>query len=148
MMLSLSEAVEKVEALDPAGQDLLRAVLVEAVYKKAPFHKLKRGEDFGSLISSGLVLQIDEPVGVILSGDLEKVRRKLCTYLSRRNENESYYDPDLDRFVDIPKGSQFVSTVTIGTEGTGTSLALEFPDDEITELLDRYGVNRCRGWKS
>ena len=144
MMLSLSEAVEKVEALDPAGQDLLRAVLVESVYKKAPFHKVKRGEDFGALISAGLVLQIDEPAGVVLSGDLEKVRRKLCTYLSRRNDVERYLDEDLNEH-EIPKGSQFVATVTIGG---GSSLALEFPDDEITELLDRYGVNRCRGWKS
>lgn len=147
MMLSLSEAVEKVEALDPAGQDLLRAVLVESVYKKAPFHKVKRGEDFGALISAGLVLQIDEPAGVVLSGDLEKVRRKLCTYLSRRNDVERYLDEDLNEH-EIPKGSQFVASVTIGAEGTGTCLALEFPDDEITELLDRYGVNRCRGWKS
>lgn len=144
MMLSLSEAVEKVEALDPAGQDLLRAVLVESVYKKAPFHKVKRGEDFGALISAGLVLQIDEPAGVVLSGDLEKVRRKLCTYLSRRNDVERYLDEDLNEH-EIPKGSQFVATVTIGG---GSSLSLEFPDDEITELLDRYGVNRCRGWKS
>lgn len=143
-MLSLSEAVEKVEALDPAGQDLLRAVLVESVYKKAPFHKVKRGEDFGALISAGLVLQIDEPAGVVLSGDLEKVRRKLCTYLSRRNDVERYLDEDLNEH-EIPKGSQFVATVTIGG---GSSLSLEFPDDEITELLDRYGVNRCRGWKS
>jgi len=144
MMLSLFEAVEKVEALDPAGQDLLRAVLVESVYKKAPFHKVKRGEDFGALISAGLVLQIDEPAGVVLSGDLEKVRRKLCTYLSRRNDVERYLDEDLNEH-EIPKGSQFVATVTIGG---GSSLSLEFPDDEITELLDRYGVNRCRGWKS
>ena len=144
MMLSLSEAVEKVEALDPAGQDLLRAVLVESVYKKAPFHKVKRGEDFGALISAGLVLQIDEPAGVVLSRDLEKVRRKLCTYLNRRNDVERYLDEDLNEH-EIPKGSQFVATVTIGG---GSSLALEFPDDEITELLDRYGVNRCRGWKS
>jgi hypothetical protein len=144
MMLSLFEAVEKVEALDPAGQDLLRAVLVESVYKKAPFHKVKRGEDFGTLISAGLVLQIDEPAGVVLSGDLEKVRRKLCTYLSRRNDVERYLDEDLNEH-EIPKGSQFVATVTIGG---GSSLSLEFPDDEITELLDRYGVNRCRGWKS
>lgn len=144
MMLSLSEAVEKVEALDPAGQDLLRAVLVESVYKKAPFHKVKRGKDFGALISAGLVLQIDEPAGVVLSGDLEKVRRKLCTYLSRRNDVERYLDEDLNEH-EIPKGSQFVATVTIGG---GSSLSLEFPDDEITELLDRYGVNRCRGWKS
>ncbi len=144
MMLALSEAVEKVEALDLAGQDLLRTVLVEAVYKKAPFHKVKRGEDFGTLISAGLVLQIDDPAGVVLSGDLEKVRRKLCTYLSRRNDVERYLDEDLNEH-EIPKGSQFVATVTIGG---GSSLSLEFPDDEITELLDRYGVNRCRGWKS
>ena len=86
-----------------------------------------------------------DAIAVRLSDDFLKSARKIYTYLNRRNENESYYDPDLGRFVDIPKGSQFVATVTIGG---GSSLSLEFPDDEITELLDRHGVNRCRGWKS
>ena len=42
----------------------------------------------------------------------------------------------------IPKGAQFVAFVSLG----GSSLSLIFPDDEITELLDYYGVNRCKGW--
>lgn len=146
-MKTLKQAVSDVEKLSVDDQRLLRVILSEAVYKKASYHKIKRGESFGDLIAAGFVVPVDDPVGVVLSDDLATVRRKLCTYLSRRNENDSYYDPELDRFVEFPKGAQFTATVTVGTAGSGTSLVLEFPDDEITELLDHYGVNRCRGWK-
>ena len=140
---SLKQAVADVEKLGVDDQRLLRSVLSEAVYKKAAYHKKKRGEDFGGLIAAGFVVQIDEPAGVILSEDLANVRRKLCTYLSRRNEVDHYYDENGDEH-EIPKGAEFTATITIGV---GSELSLAFPDDEITELLDLYGVNRCRRWK-
>lgn len=145
-MRELKNAVAAVEKLVAEDQALLHSVLSEAVYKKAPYHKIRRGECFDALIAADFVVAIDDPVGVIVHDDLAKLRRKLCTYLSRRNEDESYLDENMEEHR-IPKGAQFVATVTIGASGTGTSLVLEFPDDEITALLDQYGVNRCRGWK-
>lgn len=142
-MYDLKNAVAVVESLALDDQRLLRSLLSEAVYKKMPVHKIKKGESFDGLISAGLVIPVDEPIGVVLDPKLEKVHKKLCTYLSRRNEVEHYFDEELVEH-EIPKGSQFVATVTIGA---GSSLSLEFPDDEITALLDQYGVNRCRGWK-
>ena len=141
-MKNLKQVVAAVEELAVPDQQLLRAVLSEALYKKAAFHKIGRSENFDTLIAAGLVEKIDDPPGVILSGELGTVRKKLCTYLMRRNENDSYIDEDgIER--EIPKGSQFTATVTLGGE-----VSLSFPDDEITELLDQYGVNRCRRWMS
>lgn len=142
-MFDLKSAVAVVESLALDDQKLLRSLLSEAVYKKAPFHKIKKGEDLSALMSAGLVVIVDDPAGAVLDPSLDKVRKKLCTYLSRRNEVERYFDEELVEH-EIPKGSQFVATITIGT---GSVLSLEFPDDEITALLDQYGVNRCRGWK-
>ena len=142
-MFDLKSAVAVVESLALDDQKLLRSLLSEAVYKKAPFHKIKKSEDLGALVSAGLVVIVDDPAGAVLDPSLDKVRKKLCTYLSRRNEVERYFDEELVEH-EIPKGSQFVATITIGT---GSVLSLEFPDDEITALLDQYGVNRCRGWK-
>ena len=141
-MYSLSESVALVEKLDINEQRKLRELLSEAVYKKQLIHKKKRGEDFTALVSAGFLVKIDEPDGVILDSNLEKVRKKLCTYLSRRNEVDSYLDEEMKTH-EIPKGAQFVATARIGSR---SSLSLEFPDDDITELLDQYGVNRCRGW--
>lgn len=143
MIYDLKDAVAAVELLSVEDQRILRSLLSEAIYKKTPVHKIKRGEKFESLISAGLIVLVDEPIGVVLDPKLEKVRKKLCTYLSRRNEVEHYFDEELVEH-EIPKGSQFVATIAIGA---GSSLSLEFPDDEITSLLDQYGVNRCRGWK-
>ena len=142
-MFDLKSAVAVVESLALDDQKLLRSLLSEAVYKKAPFHKIKKGEDLSALMSAGLVVIVDDPAGAVLDPSLDKVRKKLCTYLSRRNEVERYFDEELVEH-EIPKGSQFVATITIDT---GSVLSLEFPDDEITALLDQYGVNRCRGWK-
>lgn len=86
-----------------------------------------------------------DAIAVQLSGNFLKPSRKVYTYLNRRNEFEMFVD-EKGEVHELPKGAQFTATVTVGT-GANTSLALEFPDDEITALLDKYGVNRCRGWK-
>ena len=143
-VLTLEEAVGRVEGLTLSDQQLLRSILSDLLYKKKPVRELKAGEDPGALLDAGLAVQVDDPPGFAADPALGKVGRKLCTYLTRRNESEAYYDPDLDRFVDIPKGSRFSAVVSISG---GSSLSLSFPDDEITELLDLHGVNRCRTWK-
>ena len=81
-----------------------------------------------------------DAVAVRLSDNFAGVSRKLYTYLNRRDSVECYLDEEMNER-EIPKGAQFVSTVS---NGSGSSLSLEFPDDEITALLDRYGVNRCK----
>lgn len=137
----MKDAVAAVELLNTEAQRLLRMMLSEAVYKKMPVHKAKKGEKFDDLISAGLVVPIDDPAGVVLDPCLGKVRKKLCTYLSRRNESEFCVDENGEPYT-IPQGAHFVASVSLN----GSSLSLVFPDDEITALLDHYGVNRCKGW--
>ena len=139
--MTLPEAVAAVELLAPEDQIFLRLLLSEAVYKKQPVHKKRPREKYDGLIGAGLVVEVDDPAGIVLDPCLEKVRKKLCTYLSRRNESESCVDENGQPYA-IPKGAQFVADVSLG----GSALSLAFPDDEITELLDLYGVNRCRRW--
>ena len=140
-MYDLKSAVAVVEDLALEDQLLLRLLLSEAVYKKQTVHKKRPREKYDGLIGVGLVVEVDDPVGIVLDPCLEKVRKKLCTYLSRRNESENCVDENGVPYT-IPKGAQFVASVSLG----GSSLSLVFPDDEITELLDYYGANRCKGW--
>lgn len=86
------------------------------------------------------IAPIVSDVGVaIISPALQRVQRKLYTYLVRKYDTESCYDPDKDAFVEVPSGAAFVATVGTG----GSSLKMTFPEDEITALLDLYGCNRC-----
>ena len=136
----LESAVALVEGIGLLDQKLLRSVLSDQIYKKKPVHVQKKGEDPAALVSAGLVVALDDPAGLVLAPAYSSIGRKLCTYLPRRNETELYLDPDRG-MVEIPKGAQFVAGVSISGE---SSLCLAFPDDEITALLDRHGVNRCR----
>lgn len=140
-MMTLPEAVAVVEGLALEDQILLRLLLSEAVYKKQTVHKKRPCEKYDGLIGAGFVVEVDDPAGIVLDPCLGKVRKKLCTYLSRRNESGSCVDEDGQPYT-IPKGAQFVASVSL----SGSTLSLAFPDDEITALLDQYGVNRCKGW--
>ncbi len=86
------------------------------------------------------------PAAVFLqpSGPLDVVRRKVYTYLLRKLTDDYTMDVNSGELMRIPHGSEFSVTVTIGGV---SSLRLSFPDDEITELLDLHGANRCRTWK-
>lgn len=139
--MTFPEAVAAAEGLALEDQLLLRLLLSEAVYKKQTVHKKRPRERYDGLIGAGFVVEVDDPAGIVLDPCLEKVRKKLCTYLSRRNESENCVDENGVPYT-IPKGAQFVASVSLG----GSSLSLVFPDDEITALLDHYGVNRCKGW--
>ena len=139
-MRKLENAIRIVEGLALHDQKLLRSLLSDVLYKKKSVHVLRKGEDPEGLVSSGLVVLLDDPAGLVLSPDYSDVARKICTYLTRRNESEHYFDPERGT-VEIPKGSHFVATVSISGK---SELAIEFPDDEITALLDQYGANRCR----
>lgn len=70
-----------------------------------------------------------------LNSKMEGVQKKLYTYLLRRDCNDCVYDIDdvsgklLE--IEIPHGAYY-------KDGK-----VEFPDDEITYLLNKYGKNRC-----
>lgn len=110
----------------------------------------KRGSSMDALVAwcmekgVDVLPALDGVVSAILAPELERVRKKVYIYLGRKLEDESYYDPDVDDMVQIPKGAVFSATVGIGKAG---ELRLAFPDDEITALLNKYECNRCAGWR-
>lgn len=128
-------------ALDALGRNEIRDRLIASGVSE--FKKNMKHEDLARWVCDNVPSALSifaDTVAVRLSDIFVKVSRKIYTYLNRRDGVE--YDLDGR---EIPKGAQFVATVSI--DGT-TSLSMEFPDDEITALLDRYGVNRCRTRKS
>lgn len=80
---------------------------------------------------------------VALVPEFERVRKKVYIYLGRKFEDEQYFDPETESCILYPKGAAFSTVVRL--DGSST-LRVDFPDDEITALLDKYGCNRCRTW--
>lgn len=75
------------------------------------------------------------------AGLLETAKKKVYTYLLRKYTDDTVMNGD-GQFIAIPHGAEFSTSVS----PAGVSeLRLQFPDDEITELLNKYGANRCAG---
>lgn len=74
-----------------------------------------------------------------LSDVLFKSRRKIYQYLVRKFDDDCYLDEN-GKEVFIPKGSEYITTVSLKNE---SSIKLQFPDDEITAQLNKFGKNRC-----
>lgn len=122
-------------ALDALGRNEIRDRLIASGVSE--FKKNMNHEDLARWVCRNVPSALSmfaDAVAVRLSDNFVGVSRKLYTYLNRRDVTEE----------GIPKGAEYVATITIGS---GSSLSLEFPDDEITALLDHYGVNRCRTWR-
>lgn len=73
-------------------------------------------------------------VALSINGKLEGAQRKLYSYLLRRDEEEGYIDETGEIYY-IPHGAEFHPTKNGDWE-------LQFPDDDITMMLNRYGVNK------
>lgn len=131
-------------ALDALGRNEIRDRLIASGVSE--FKKNMKHEDLARWVCENVPPASSifaDAVAVRLSDNFVRVSRKIYTYLNRRDAVESYFDEKMVEH-EIPKGAEYVATITIGS---GSSLSLEFPDDEITALLDHYGVNRCRTWK-
>lgn len=77
-----------------------------------------------------------------ISGLLKISKKRVYTYLRRKFLDETIYLEDGETS-EIPYGSNY--SISVGIDGI-SSLHLDFPDDEITEMLNKYGVNRCVEW--
>lgn len=134
---SLSEAVEKIERLSEPAQRVLKDVLRA---QKAGYKSRGVSTDcLGELILSGLAIDVG---GVIFPAeDMRRSRRAATSYLRRKFDDDEYLDPDSGEFVLIPHGAEFVACAGLD----GVRCRMVFPNDEITELLDLYEVNRLGG---
>ncbi len=132
--LNLAEAVEIVEGLPVEDQ----RILLDALRKKS---RPAKGTE--TLVKCGL-LSASGAASVCPSDGVLGCQRRLVTYLKRKFEDDEYFDPDLGEMVPCPYGAEYVAAIVVGGEAGG---GWAFPDDDVTALLDRFGVNRCRGWK-
>ena len=140
MESTLEELVSVVENFTDQGQLALKSALSNILFKKKPVAYSVENKE---AVDAG-VFSIEDGCLAINPAAKRKCR-KLYTYLSRKFDTESYFDPETCDFKEIPKGSEFV--IAIGDNGV-SELQLMFPDDEITALLDRFEQNRCEGWLS
>ena len=133
---TLPAVISVLEGIEENGQRALQTLLKNSLYKKS----IKVDPAALELLADvGLVNICDG--AVCFCPDLDACRKKTYTYLLRKYEVEDYLDDNLEPH-SIPYGSTFSATVTPDK----VELCVEFPDDDVTELLDHYGVNRCRGW--
>lgn len=101
--------------------------------KKAKFEWcLENYETVGELVYSNC--KFLEPDGILMLSI-----KKTYSYLLRKFEDDFIIDPDGNEAC-IPHGS----TYTFFSSPDGTrKMKLTFPEDDITELLNKYGANRC-----
>lgn len=113
------------------------------LYHKRDKYKQKKPDGVAELIASGLVADASD--GAVSVADcIVKTGRRLCTYLLRKLENDTMVDENGELF-EYPHGAHLVAVIAVG--GPASGLRCEFPDDEVTELLDQFGANRCPEWK-
>lgn len=129
-------------ALEAFGRNEIRDRLICSGV--SDFKKSAKHSDLAKWICDNVpdAVALFSDVGAVrISDDFLRASRKIYTYLGRRLDNELIVDGS-GRMLEIPKGAEFV----VRLSGEASGLSLRFPDDEITALLDEYGVNRCKGW--
>lgn len=144
---ALPEAIERLESVPDSAQELLHAVILETMYRKQPAARFRDcDQDIAELEKAGLVVRVDDPkmTAVTLSPEMGKVKKKTYTYLTRKYKNAEQFDPDAGGFVSYPKGATFSADLIVRPDGSTILKGWEFPDDDVTALLDKYGCNRCR----
>ena len=140
--MNLKDLVSIIENMTDDAQMYLKNALLEILYRKKDPLKLKPSDNLQAVLDAGILQTVDG--GYTIAPTAKKKIRKLYTYLIRKFDTEEYYDPDKNEMVPIPKGSEFVCTIT-PADGT-SKLTLQFPADEVTALLDLFGTNPCDKW--
>lgn len=139
--MDLQELVSITENLTDDCQRVLLASLKEILFRQKGPAKLKPCNDLERIVEIGLLVNEDGRYAVQEAA--KKKIRKLYTYLLRKFDVDIYWDPHTGEDKTIPKGAEFVGFISASG---GIELALQFPDDEVTALLDLFGVNRCDNW--
>lgn len=140
--MDLKELVSVTENMTDDCQRALLEALREILYRQKGPAKLKQSHDLDCIVQFGLLDFDGDRYAIPLQA--KKRIRKLYTYLLRKYDVTLIVDGD-GSTSEIPKGSEFVYTIFANGEG---KLTLQFPDDEVTELLNLFGVNPCDNWQT
>ena len=139
--MDLQELVAITENLTDDCQRVLREALKEILYRQKGSAKLKPCDELDRIVEIGLLSYDDGRYAV---AEMAKKRiRKLYTYLVRKFDVEYYWDPETGDDKAIPKGAEFICAMDLNGNN---QLALQFPDDDVTALLNLFGTNRCDNW--
>lgn len=140
--LSLADTVSSIENTSESTQLFLKEALKDILFKAKSPIILTECSEKEELISLGVLTEASGKYEV--SKQWTKSAKKLYSYLSRKFDKESYLDPETFELIDIPKGSSFACESSVAS-GENT-LFLQFPDDEVTALLDLFDSNPCKYW--
>ena len=139
--MDLQELVSITENLTDDCQRALWYALKEILYRQKGSAKLKPSADLDRIVEIGLLVYADGRYAVPEMA--AKKIRKLYTYLLRKFDVDIYWDPETGEDKTIPKGAEFVCGLSLDGR---SQLAVQFPDDEVTDLLNLFGTNRCDNW--
>ena len=139
--MDLQELVSITENLTDDCQRVLWQSLKEILFRQKCAAILKPCTELDNIVRVGLLVCEDGRYAV--PDEIKKRIRKLYTYLVRKFDVEHYWDPESGENRAIPKGAEFVCAISLDGR---SQLALQFPDDEVTELLDLFSTNRCHNW--
>lgn len=142
IVFGLTDMVAAIENTSDSVQLFLKNALRNILYKARGPIELVGCAELDAIISCEILNEIDGKYDVSISA--KKNARKLYTYLVRKFDTDIYLDPETCQEVAIPKGATFMCSMSV--DDGASSLALQFPDDEVTELLDLFGSNPCKNW--
>lgn len=140
--MDLRELVSITENLTDDCQQVLHAALKEIIFRQKSPAKLKPCTELDRIVEIGLLVCEDGRYAVPETA--KKKIRKLYTYLVRKFDVEYCLDAETVEEITIPKGSEFVCTMSLDGQ---SKLALQFPDDDVTAMLNLFGTNRCDNWQ-
>ena len=138
--MDLQELVSVTENLTDDCQRALFGALKEILYRQKGPAKLKPCVELDRVVEIGLLVYEGDRYAI--PEVAKKKIRKLYTYLVRKFDVELFFDPESGTTKEIPKGAEFVSVLDVSERRM--KLIIKFPDDEVTEMLDLFGTNRCR----
>ena len=139
--MDLQELVSIVENLTDDCQRVLQNALKEIFYRQKGPAKLKQCAELDCIVNIGIL--VCDAGRYDVSEVARKRIRKLYTYLIRKFDVEIYLDPESFEEKQIPKGAEFIGTISMdGNIGVN----VQFPDDDVTAMLNLFGTNRCDNW--
>lgn len=140
--MDLKELVSIVENLTDDCQRALWYALKEILFRQKGPAKIKQCTELDCIVEIGLLVYEEGRYAV--SEPAKKKIRKLYTYLIRKFDVEVYWDPETGEDKAIPKGAEFIGVISASG---GITVAVQFPDDDVTSLLNLFGTNRCDNWQ-
>lgn len=141
--LQLRDLVAAIENIPEQSQMYLKKTLLNMIFRGKDPIKLDQTKELDDVLELGILVPDKSGLFTIADNAKSKIR-KLYTYLIRKFDTESVFDANSGKMVEIPKGARPYMSFHL-SDGTSTS-GIEFPDDEVTVMLDLFGTNRCKDW--